>query len=158
MEVSGLSDTPVAAPQRKRDVLNTQHRLSELFQLNRNLTLTPTAEPRLHSYIAHISHFTDCSTLQKEKHSNKNKIYSCANCTCIYACDKTPPPPPPPPPIKLPSDSSDCPYRHLDIHMHVSAATAGEKVMNCHYKEHLLPLFNGHCIFNKKQMSCSTYE
>jgi hypothetical protein len=96
-------------------------------------------------YIAHICNFTDCSTLQKEMHSNKNKIYSCTNCTCIYARDKTPPPPP----IKLLTDSSDCPYRHLDIHMHISAATAGEKVMNCHYKKHLLPLFNGHYIFNK---------
>jgi len=136
-------------------VLNTRQSLSELFQLNRNLTLTLTAETCLHSYIAHSCHFTDrCCTLQKEKHSDNNKVYSCTNCTCIYACDKTSPPRP----IKLPSYSSDCPYRHLDIHMHISAATAGEKVTNCHYKRHLLPLFNGHCIFNKNRMSRSIYE
>ena len=68
MEVSGQSDTPVAAPRRKRIALNTWQSLSELFQLNRNLTLPPKSEPRLHSYIAHICHFTDCSVLQKEKH------------------------------------------------------------------------------------------
>jgi hypothetical protein len=53
--------------------------------------------------------------LQKEKHSNKNKIYSCT--PCIDACGKTPAPPN----IKLPSGSSDCPYGHLDIHTHISA-------------------------------------
>ena len=144
MEVSCQLDTPAAAQWRKQIALNIWLSLYRLFQVNRNLKLTSKIEPRPHSYKAHICHFTDCGTLQKEKQSNKNKIYSCANCTCIYACDK------PTPPMKLPSNSNDCPYRHLAIHMHISAATPGENAMNCHYMNHLLPLFNNHCILNKK--------